>query len=388
MLFQSYKSKIALLAAGLVFGSSLLTSYGSSLQSEQSLLSQLQQESSTTYKQISQEKAKANSLQASIHQYNVSLTNVQNAIATDTAQIKSLNQQIQQLEQRIQQNQVALNKDKAELTAQLQTTYEDGHVTYLAVLLQSTSWDDLLSRIEALASISRAQQQLVQQVAALQHQVEQQKQQLDTQASTLNKKNEELQILKSSDEIMLHQQHQTLDKLQYEMKSKQSQQRLIESQIHLTQGQIQQIQLETEQAQALMKSRAYVQYTTQTLSTASASQVIQYAEQFLGVPYVWGGTTPSGFDCSGFTQYVMNHFNVGLYRTSEEQFAQGLPVAYNNLQPGDLVFFSTYAPGASHVGIYIGNGLMIDAEDMGVAIDSISNSYWGPKYLGARRVFK
>ena len=115
--------------------------------------------------------------------------------------------------------------------------------------------------------------------------------------------------------------------------------------------------------------------------------MISYAENFIGTPYVWGGTTPSpGFDCSGFTQYVFDHLGINLERTSQEQYLEGTPVAENNLEPGDLVFFSTYTYGASHVGIYIGSGLMVDSEVSGVIIDNITNSYWAPRYLGARRI--
>lgn len=388
MVLKHYKLKMSLVTMGVVFGSSLFTSYGASLQSEKNVLSQLQQESSATYQQIAQEKAKATSLETSIHQYSASLANIQQAINSDTAQINSLSSELKLIEQQIAQNQAKLNLDKTHLKAQLQATYEDGQVAYLAVLLQSTSWDDFVTRINTLAAVSAAQKKLLTQVTALQKQIEAQKQQRAAQYNKLVKKNNELQILQSADRIMMHEQAQTLSKVHAQMSAAQNKQGLIESQIHLTKNQIQQIQFETEQAQALMQNTAYVAQTSQTMATASAGQVIHFAEQFLGVPYVWGGTSPSGFDCSGFTQYVMQHFNVSLYRTSESQFAQGIPVSYNNLQPGDLVFFSTYAPGASHVGIYIGNGLMIDAEDVGVAIDSISNSYWAPKYLGARRVFK
>lgn len=388
MLSNRLKLKLSLIGVGCVFGSSLFTSYGASLQSEQNLLTQLQQESSATYQQISQEKAKATSLQASIHQYSVSLANIQQAINSDTTQINTLSAELKALEKKIQANQNQLNTDKSHLNSQLQATYEDGQVAYLAVLLQSTSWDDFVTRVETLAAISSAQKKLLDEVTVLQRQIEAQKQQRAAQYDALVKKNTELQILKSADNIMMHQQAQTLAKVRSQMKSAQQKQGLIESQIHLTQSQIQQIQLETEQAQTLMQNTAYVAQVSQGLPMANSSQIIHFAEQFLGVPYVWGGVSPSGFDCSGFTQYVMEHFNVNLQRTSESQFAEGVPVSRNNLQPGDLVFFSTYAPGASHVGIYIGNGLMIDAEDVGVAIDSISNSYWGPKYLGARRVFK
>ncbi|MCL6444341.1 MAG: C40 family peptidase [Alicyclobacillus sp.] len=163
---------------------------------------------------------------------------------------------------------------------------------------------------------------------------------------------------------------------------------LLESQIQLTQAQIQQIESETQKAQQLMQDPTYVQQQRAALGNADPGSLLKYAETFIGTPYVWGGTSPSGFDCSGFTQYVFAHFGVNLNRTSEDQFAQGIPVSQSDLQPGDLVFFSTYAPGATHVGIYMGNGMMIDAEDSGVIITSMSNSYWASRYIGARQVLQ
>jgi len=94
----------------------------------------------------------------------------------------------------------------------------------------------------------------------------------------------------------------------------------------------------------------------------SSNVVIAYASHFLGVPYVWGGTTPSGFDCSGFTQYVFAHFGIGLPRIAEAQQNVGTLVSRANLQPGDLVFFGNPA---HHVGIYVGNGNMINAPHTG-----------------------
>ncbi len=116
-------------------------------------------------------------------------------------------------------------------------------------------------------------------------------------------------------------------------------------------------------------------------------RVIQTSLSYIGVPYVFGGTTPSGFDCSGFTKYVFASAGISLPRTADVQYEVGTPVAYNDLMPGDLVFFSTYTYGASHVGIYLGNGRFINASSSrGVAIDSLNSSYWGSRYIGARRV--
>jgi cell wall-associated NlpC family hydrolase len=122
---------------------------------------------------------------------------------------------------------------------------------------------------------------------------------------------------------------------------------------------------------------------------ASVSRILLTAQQYLGVPYVWGGSTPAGFDCSGFTQYVFSLSGIRLPRTADVQYEIGIPVRSEELQAGDLVFFSTYEPGPSHDGIYLGNGKFINAtSSRGVAIDRMDNSYWKPRYLGARRVIR
>ena len=114
-------------------------------------------------------------------------------------------------------------------------------------------------------------------------------------------------------------------------------------------------------------------------SSGSASEVVDLAMQYLGYPYCYGGSSPSGFDCSGFVSYVLT--NSGLVNTGRLG-AQGLynvcaPVSKANAQPGDLIFFvGTYdTPGVSHVGIYVGDGVMIHCGDP-IQYTSINSSYW------------
>ena len=127
-------------------------------------------------------------------------------------------------------------------------------------------------------------------------------------------------------------------------------------------------------------------------STASLSatrqKIVTVAKQYLGTPYVWGGTTASGFDCSGFTQFVMKAAGISIPRTTTEQYKVGTYVAKSALQPGDLVFLqNTYRSGISHVGIYIGDGKMIHASSSkGVTTSDLSTSYYTRHYYGARRV--
>jgi len=122
-------------------------------------------------------------------------------------------------------------------------------------------------------------------------------------------------------------------------------------------------------------------------------QVVQLAMQHLGKPYVWGGTGPNSFDCSGLVQYVFRQAGKELPRTADQQFNVGTPVSRDQLQPGDLVFFkdtykNNYPNRITHVGIYIGNDRFIHAAnpDQGVIISSLSESYWAQHYAGAKRV--
>ena len=122
-------------------------------------------------------------------------------------------------------------------------------------------------------------------------------------------------------------------------------------------------------------------------STASIRRLIASSFQYVGVPYWFGGTSPRGFDCSGFVRYVFSSIGVNLPRMADEQFGVGRPVSSERLQPGDLVFFETYEPGPSHVGIYIGNSQFISAtSSRGVAVADLYGHYWGERYIGARRV--
>lgn len=122
-------------------------------------------------------------------------------------------------------------------------------------------------------------------------------------------------------------------------------------------------------------------------SAAAVRRIIQAGLRFTGVPYVFGGTSPSGFDCSGFVRYVFASAGISLPRTADAQFDAGKPVSLSRLQPGDLVFYTTYAEGASHDGIYIGDGKFLHASSSrGVVVDSMDSSYWTARYYGARRI--
>lgn len=132
------------------------------------------------------------------------------------------------------------------------------------------------------------------------------------------------------------------------------------------------------------------------LSVALAERILELdakvthtALRYIGVPYAWGGTSFNGVDCSGFVQAVFEHNGIDLPRTADGQFETGRPVRSDDLQPGDLVFFQTYAPGASHVGIYLGRGRFVHASSSdGVRVDALATAYYAERYIGARRLIR
>lgn len=119
-----------------------------------------------------------------------------------------------------------------------------------------------------------------------------------------------------------------------------------------------------------------------------AQRVVDEAMKYIGTPYRYGGSSPSGFDCSGFTSYVYRQLGVSLNRTAAGQASNGVSVSKSELLPGDLVMFNTTGSGIGHVGIYVGNGNMIHSPQPGrsVCVESINSSYYGSRYVCARRI--
>lgn len=123
------------------------------------------------------------------------------------------------------------------------------------------------------------------------------------------------------------------------------------------------------------------------ISGNQGKQIVSTAQRFIGTPYVFGGTTPSGFDCSGLLQYVFKMHGLTIPRLADEQYNLGRAAKPNQLTMGDLVFFTTYTAGVSHCGIYVGDGKFLHASSSkGVRIDSLDNEYWKARFVGARKV--
>ena len=137
----------------------------------------------------------------------------------------------------------------------------------------------------------------------------------------------------------------------------------------------------------------YVSFTEPDPSQAPAAgsigeQIVAFAEQFLGTPYVWAGSSPSGFDCSGFVSYVFKNFGYTVNRTAASMYTNGVAVDKSELQIGDAVFFASSSESIGHVGIYIGDGEFIHSSSACgyVTISGLDESYYSRMYVGARRI--
>ncbi|WP_337988516.1 C40 family peptidase [Lysinibacillus sp. JNUCC 51] len=319
------------------------------------------------------------------------------------ADIKEVDANIVDTKKRIEQRSNILSDRMAAYQAQDNTVG-----TYLNAVLEARSLADLMDRVVAVKTLMDADQELVDQQEVDKANLEKQKTTLDEKQKELQKQFQELQQKESEMEVKKAENEAKSLALKAQIATKQEEERL--------EAERKAAEEEAARLRALQATTPVVQATNNNdnnnnsndnnsnansskandvnspqkvvvgsgSGTASSGDAISTAKQFLGRSYVWGGSNPStGFDCSGLVQWSYKQAGVSLPRTASQQYLATQRISASEARVGDLVFFS-YGSGVAHVGIYLGNNMMIDAQNKGVVIESLD--WWNQYLVGFGRI--
>lgn len=257
-------------------------------------------------------------------------------------------------------------KQEKLVSERLAAVYKAGEINLINVLMNSNSINDFYEQSRYIAKINEQDNKL--------------EQSFRESAETVQSLTDEIDDKRSMQISLENKLSDQEDRIETKIKERQSK-------LDQLDAQVQEIFAREAERERIEQERAAAETAAMLrdleISDAVQAQVVQTALQHLGVPYVWGGESPSGFDCSGLVKYVYLQHGVLLPHASSIQFGMGAPVPPDQLQPGDLVFFyGSTAP--QHVGMYIGKGKYVEAPNFGEVV-KISNLSFDSDYAGARR---
>jgi len=337
---------------------------------------------------IASKEAEAQSVLGQIQQLDSSLERAIEAYNLATVKLNRIKHNLSENTVALAAARKSLRHSKVQLANRLVDLYTSGDQNAgLAVLLGASSLDDMLGRMDASERVSQQDTLVLRQVTRLRREVQHRQNFLKHAHAEQVQVVAERNAAKASIESQLGQRRELLGSIRGEIAHLKAVEAARQAQLQ-REAEARLAQQQADQRQASLAPTVPVTAPSvpappSTAPPARYGGVVGIAMQYLGTPYVWGGASPSGFDCSGFVMYVFSKIGVSLPHSSYAQYGYGSPVSRGDLQAGDLVFFD----GLGHVGIYIGGGSFIHSPHTGdvVKISSISGWY-SSTFVGGRRL--
>jgi peptidoglycan DL-endopeptidase CwlO len=337
---------------------------------------------------IASKQAEAQSVLGQIQQLDSSLERAVEAYNLATVKLNRIKHDLSQNTVALSSARKSLKRAQGQLVNRAVDMYTSGDQNAgLAVLLGASNLDDMLGRIDASERVSQQDTLVLRQVSHLRREVQHRQRFLQHAHAEQVQVVAERNAARASIESQLGQRRSLLSSIQGEIVHLKAVEAARQAELQ-REAEARLAQQQSQQRQATLAPTVPVTAPQAPSPTAPAPPpthggVVGIAMRYLGTPYVWGGASPSGFDCSGFVMYVFAQVGVSLPHSSYAQYGYGSAVSRGDLQPGDLVFFD----GLGHVGIYIGGGSFIHSPHTGdvVKISSLSGWY-ASTFVGARRL--
>lgn len=369
-------------------------------------------------------------VQSKQQEVNSQLSKAESKIANILYEIKEINEEINRLQFALDENNKQIDKTETDIKGLQEdidvlnekieqrneilknriASYQEngGQINYMDVVLGAEGFGDFISRISAVTTITNADMELLEEnekdkeaVKVKLTEQEELKQELEEQKETIKIQKEQQEAGKKK----LQEKEEKLQEEKAELQSESSALRALESEIRASMAAPSTPQVASATANSdeisnsstnnsgnnngnsngsSSSSKAKANSTPKVAYTGGGGSAIAAGRSVIGTPYVWGGTSPSGFDCSGFVSWAYAQEGVSLPRTASAMASAGVGVPYSQAKPGDLVIFR----GGGHVGIYLGGGKFIGAQNStGVAIADMNSGYWKNNFDGiVRRV--
>jgi cell wall-associated NlpC family hydrolase len=340
---------------------------------------------------ITQAKSEADALQQRVDDLSDQLDAAVEDYNYATAKLSQTSAAAKKTQAKLTKAESDLESVKAQLTQRVVEIYKQGHLGALGTLAGATSFSDLINRLGLLQRLSSQDSKLLAQIEDYRNQVSERQAELaaqlqDEKKLTADAKSAEKKVqeqLAANTKALAGKEAQ-IAQLQKAEAARQAQLAAAAKEAARKAALAEAAKKKAQAASASGKSATSGGSSSVKVSvpgSANSSDVVSIAMEYLGCPYVWAGSSPSGFDCSGFVMYVYAKVGVSLPHSSRMQYGVGKAVSRGSLQPGDLVFFGNPI---HHVGIYVGNGNMINAAGVGkgVRIDNVDRS----NYYGACRI--